>query len=76
MLKNGWVTSEKKGNECNYKEKDGRLKEQFINGINDDDEITDIMRELTTIKKANESTSEQVLPWAGRVEVQRAQKTI
>ena len=36
--------------ECSYKEKDWKLKEQFINGINDNDMVTEIIRELTTIK--------------------------
>ena len=40
------------------KKRDRRLKEQFINGINDD-EITEI-KELTEIKKCNKITSDQV----------------
>ena len=64
-----------KSKECGYKEKDRILKEQFINDINDDDIITDIIRELKAIKDT-ETTSEQVLPWAGNVEEQRAQKAI
>ena len=32
-----------KGNECGYKLKDRRLKEQFINGINVDDMTTEII---------------------------------
>ena len=39
-----------KSDKCGFKEKDRRLKEQFINGINDD-MMTKIMWELTTIKK-------------------------
>ena len=38
--------------------------------------MTEIIRELTAIKKANEVTSEYVLPLAWRVEVQRSQKGI
>ena len=30
-----------KANECEYTEKDRRLKEQFINGINDDSILTE-----------------------------------
>ena len=37
--------------------------------------ITEI-RELTTIKKTNEITSEQILGWTKRVQAQRAQKAI
>ena len=50
--------------ECDYKEKVRKLKELFINGMNDDDMMTEIIRELTTIKKTNEITSDQVLCWA------------
>ena len=53
----------------------GRLKEQFINGIYNDDMMTEIIRELTN-KKANEITSEQVLSWARRVETQRVHKAL
>ena len=35
-----------------------------------------IARELTTIKNTNEITSEHVLCWAKRVEVQRAKKAM
>ena len=40
-----------KSNECNYIEKDRRLKKQLINGINDADMITEAIRELTAIRK-------------------------
>ena len=52
-----------KASKYDYKEKDRRLKEQFINGINDEDMMTEIIRELTKIQKTNEVTSEQVLCW-------------
>ena len=38
--------------------------------------MTEMIRELTAIKKTNEITSEQVLPWARRVVVQRTQKAL
>ena len=53
-----------KANKCGHKERDKKLKEQFINGINDDDLMMKITRELTVIKKTNEITSKQVLSWA------------
>ena len=59
---------------CGYKGKDRRLKEQFINGINDGDMMTKIIGELTTIKKTNGITSEQVLHWAERLEAERPQR--
>ena len=60
MLRNRRVTSEEKVMNVGTKKK-GILKEQFINGINDDGVITEIIRELTAIKKKNEVTREQVL---------------
>ena len=48
--------------------KDRRLKLQLINGINDDDIMTEIRRQLTAIKKTNEITNKQLLAWARRVE--------
>ena len=49
----------------------GRLKEQFINGINDKAVTSQIMKE-TTFK----NTSEQVLSWARRIELQIVQKAM
>ena len=50
-----------KVNQCEYKEKDSRLKEQFINGINDIYMVTKIVRELTGIKETDEVKAEHVL---------------
>ena len=50
-----------KANECGYKEKERRVKEQLTNGIHDDDMMTEIIRELTTIEKTNDVTNEHVL---------------
>ena len=36
--------------ECTYEERDRRLKEQFINGVNDNDMMTEIIRYLNIIK--------------------------
>ena len=33
--------------ECKYKEVDRQLKEQFIHGLNDDEMLAEIIRELT-----------------------------
>ena len=55
-----------------YKEMARRLKEQFINGINDN-----MMIEITRNdhdKKTNEVKSKQVLGWANRVVVQSAKR--
>ena len=40
-----------KASDCEYKEKERMLKEQLINGINDDYMMTEIIRELAMIKK-------------------------
>ena len=51
-------------NERNYKEHDLCLKEQFINGINDEMINTEIVKELTTIRKTRDITNKQILSWA------------
>ena len=50
--------------ECNYKEHDTELKEQFINSINDEDITQEIIKLLTAQKNTGEIDSEQVLMWA------------
>ena len=62
-----------KTNEGKYKEKDRRINEQFINGINDDEMMTEIILELPAVKKTSEITSEKVLVWARRIKVQETQ---
>ena len=62
--------------ECNYKELNRQLKEQFMHGINDTDMLGEIIRELTKIQENTEITSENMLCWAKRVEAQRAQSAI
>ena len=52
------------------------LKEQFINGLNDDTIIAKIIKELTALKDTSKVSSEEVLMWTLRVGVQRAQKTV
>ena len=37
--------------ECNYKKIDRQLKEQFIHGLNDDDMIIEIIKDLTKTEK-------------------------
>ena len=62
--------------EYNYREVDRQLKEQFINGLNDNDMFAEIIRELTKAKESVDITSEQVLGWAKRVKAQREQSAI
>ena len=57
--------------ECNYIELDHQLKEQFIHGLNDKTMLDEVIRELTTKGSNDQTTSEDVLIWAKRVEAQR-----
>ena len=47
--------------ECNYKEIDCQLKEQFINGLNDKTMLDEVIRELTTKNTNEQMTSEDML---------------
>ena len=60
-----------KGNRVKYKEHDRRLKEQFLNGLNDEDIMAKNI-ELTALKDTSRVSCEWVLGRAQRVEVQRA----
>ena len=60
-----------KTNECKYKEKDRRLKEQFIYGINYIEMVREIIHKLSTVKKTSKITRDHILAWARRVEVQK-----
>ena len=62
--------------ECNYQEVDRQLKEQFIHGLNDKYMLEEIIKELTATKSDDHITSGDVLAWAKRVEVQRAQAVV
>ena len=62
--------------ELNFQEIDIQLKEQFIHGLNNKDMLGEIIRELTKVKIGSVITSEDVLAWAKRVEVQRAQAVV
>ena len=62
--------------ECNYKEVDRQLKEQFIHGLNDIEILGKIIKELTKICENEEITSESVLSCVKIVDVQRAQSAI
>ena len=62
--------------ECNYREVDRQLKEQFIHGLNDKDILEKIIKEITAAKDDDQITSEGVLAWAKRVEAQRTQAAV
>ena len=62
--------------ECNYREVDRPLKEEFIHGLNDNCMLVDIIKELTVTNNADQITSKGMLAWAKRVEVQRAQAAV
>ena len=50
--------------ECNYQESDRWVKEECINGINDDNMLIEIVTELKAMKKTRKITSNQILMWA------------
>ena len=62
--------------ECNYKEVDRQLKEQFIHGLNDRVMLDEIVRELMAKNNSKQTNSENVLLWARQIEAQRAQAAI
>ena len=59
--------------EYNCQELDRQLKEQSIPGLKDEEMLGEMIKELTTIRGNDTITSENILPWAKRVEAQRAQ---
>ena len=54
--------------ECNYKEIDRQLKEQFIHGLNNNKMLIEIICKFIAIKDKNVVASEQVVAWARKVE--------
>ena len=62
--------------ECNYKEIDGQLKEQFIHSLNDTDMLAEINVDLTKREEYTEVTSENVVCWAKREDAQRSESAI
>ena len=49
-------------NKYKYKKSNRRLKEQFMNGINDE-KMIEIIKEFTVIKKTNKITLDHVIGW-------------
>ena len=62
--------------ECNYREVDQQLKEQFIHGLNDKIMLDEVNRELTAKDNSKQTTSKDVLAWAKRFKAQWAQAAI
>ena len=62
--------------ECNYREIDRQLKEQFIHRLNDKVMLDEAIRELSAKNNDKQMTSKGVLAWAKRVEVQWVQAAI
>ena len=52
------------------------LKEQLINGLNDETITDEIIKELTVIKDTSKLSAEKVLVWGQTVEVQREQRAV
>ena len=61
--------------ECNYREVDRQLKEQFIHGLNRC-MLEEFIKELTAANDDEQITSEGMLAWAKKVEGQRVQATV
>ena len=61
--------------ECNYKENNRYLKEQFINRINDN-MTAEITKRLTVKKDMSIITCNRVLLWAKQIEVQISDTTM
>ena len=53
-----------------------QLKEYFMHGLNDEELLAEIIRELIKCEENITIHSENVLTWAKRVEVQRAQAVV
>ena len=62
--------------ECNYKEVDRQLKEQFIQRLNDSEMATEMIRELTKSNANMMIPSEHIVTWTKRIETQRAQAAV
>ena len=62
--------------ECSYREVDQQLKEQFIHGLNDKTMLDKVIRELMAKDNNEQTTSNDVLVWAKRIEVQQAHAAI
>ena len=59
-----------------YKEHERRLKEQFLNALDNENIIAEILKEWTAYKDTSEVSSEQVLMFAQRSEVQWVHKEV
>ena len=62
--------------ECNCREVDRQLKEQFIHGLNDRCMLGEIIKELTAANDGEQITSEGMLAWVKGVEAQGTQATV
>ena len=62
--------------ECNYKEHNRRLKEQYVYGISNEEMTQEIIKLLMAWKNTQEVDSKQVQMWAQRVEVESAEKSV
>ena len=50
--------------DCDYNEYDRRLTEQFIQGLDNEGMISEILREVSTLKDIDNAISEWILPCA------------
>ena len=68
------VGCEQRQVECDCKEYNRELTKQFINRLDDEAMISEILRKLSALEDIDDATSEPVLLCAQRVHAQRAQK--
>ena len=62
-----------KAADCKYKEYDRLLTEQFINRLNDDGMVDEILKEANILQDIEDASCEYVLLWAFRLDMPRAQ---
>ena len=60
-----------KAAECDYKEYNTTITEQFIKGLGDTSMISEILREVSALENTDDTAS---MLWDQRVEIQRMQK--
>ena len=59
---------------CDYCKCDRRLTKQFIQGLDNEGMISEILREVSALENIDDATSEWVLLWAKSVEAREHKK--
>ena len=61
---------------CKYQGYDRKIKEQLRNDLDDENIIEEFIKEIIALKDTSEMSSEQVLMWVQRTQIQMAQKEV